>query len=157
MYLLSIATQSKNAFHSFWANNKLRKFAIYLIVFMFVSVYISNSLNSLIRRDRIDLPPAIEEMISSIYAAENLEYQKRMKEREKMRKQMQQGGGQQSMNKGGFKTTFTPAGALVIIVEVVAASAICCFIIYLLYRRFTVDTIPPLPVLSTKGKIDEKD
>ncbi len=156
MYLLSVASQTKNLFYAFWRNNKLRKLTIYTIVFLFVGVYISNTLNSLIRRDRIDLPPAIEQFISSVYAAENLEYKKRMEERNKQRQQMQK-SGQQSTNKGGFKTTFTPAGAAVILVEVISISAICCFIIYLLYRRFTVDTIPPLPILSTRGQTDEKD
>ncbi len=156
MYLLSLTSQAKNVFYAFWNNSKLRKFVIYTIVFLIASVYIASTLNSLVRRDRIELPPAIEQVLSSIYAAENLEYKKRMEERNRLRAKLQK-IGQQTTHKGGFKTIFTPAGAAVILVEVIAISAICCFIIYLLYRRFTVDTIAPLPILSTRGQIDEKD
>ncbi len=205
MYIFGVLNQCKNAMQMLWSNKKIKHFLIYAIVFFFLGMYITSTLNSMIRRERLTLPPAIENIISSIYAQENLEYQKRMKERE-LQRQMQQQSSQQRLNqniqqqnmqnrdnqksqpkntqdaisqknqqntvqqvanqrtqqttiqqaKGGYKTIFTPAGALVLIAEIVAMSAICCFVIYLIYKRFTVDTIPPLPVLSNKGKIDEE-
>ncbi len=62
---------------------------------------------------------------------------------------------QQATNKGGRKTSYDPVTAFVIIMQLLAMSAICCTIIFLAYRRFMVDSVPPLPILSTKGKLNE--
>ncbi len=176
MNLFGIINQTKNFFSSIWASKNWKSAIIYTIVFVVIFFYASRTLNSMIRRDRITLPPVIEEVIAVMYAEENKLYAERMLARQQQqqaqqksqqgnvqregdRQNPQQGSVQQQQqveNRGGRKTTYSPLNALVIIVQLLSMSAICCLIIFLIYRRFTLDTIPPLPILSSKGKLNEE-
>ncbi len=73
-----------------------------------------------------------------------------------VQQQPQQQQQQQAQNRGGNKTSYRPINAIVIIMQLISMSAICCTIIFLVYRRFTKDTVPPLPILSSKGKLNEE-
>ncbi len=207
MYILSFINQIKNAFLRIWASKNWKRVIIYSLVFASIFYYATRTLNSMIRRDQIDLPAQVESVIGVMYAETNKLYAERMKARQQQQQQQQPAQGaqqqqqersggeqqdrgnqgqvrasqgqerqqgqqgqqqnvsqqqpqqqqqQQVTNRGGRKTSYMPINALVIIVQLIAMSAICCLIIFLVYKRFTKDSVPPLPVLYTKGKLNEE-